>query len=139
MQILEDDMIALMKRRVWDIAGCNSAIKVWEKTKQKTKASHHLIQLLRRVSDSYSVLLLFDVLVFVKVYLNKKRIPLKSFTDYVKLYFKEHPELPIAFERITDSNGRRRWEVAVTVITIQINHIWFIRHRIMSSLKNEIG
>jgi DNA topoisomerase-2 len=28
MQILEDDMIALMKRRVWDIAGCNSAIKV---------------------------------------------------------------------------------------------------------------
>lgn len=50
-----------------------------------------------------------------KVYLNQKRIPVHSFVDYVKLYFKNQPELPVAFEKITDSEGRRRWEIAVTV------------------------
>jgi DNA topoisomerase-2 len=87
MQVLEDDMIALMKRRVWDIAGCNSSIKV---------------------------------------YLNKQRIPIKSFTEYVKLYFKDRPDLPIAFEKITDDSGRRRWEVAVTLSDGEAKAVSFV-------------
>jgi DNA topoisomerase-2 len=49
METLEDDMIEMMKKRVYDVAGCNSSLKVW---------------------------------------LNGKRIPMKNFQDYVKLYFR---------------------------------------------------
>jgi hypothetical protein len=38
----------------------------------------------------------------------------KSFTEYVKMYFKDDPTRDVTFERIVDKTGKRRWEVAVT-------------------------
>lgn len=49
-----------------------------------------------------------------QVYLNGKRLMCKSFTEYVKMYFKDDPTRDVTFERIVDKTGKRRWEVAVT-------------------------
>ncbi|KAJ0989896.1 hypothetical protein J5N97_008252 [Dioscorea zingiberensis] len=77
MTSLEDDVVALMKRRVIDLAG----------TLGKT----------------------------VKVELNGKRVPLKSFGDYVNLYLQSASKLraeplPRIMERVND-----RWEVCVSL------------------------
>ena len=49
-----------------------------------------------------------------QVYLNNKRLMVKSFTDYVKMYFKDDPTRDVVFEKVVDKTGKRRWEVAVT-------------------------
>lgn len=46
--------------------------------------------------------------------MNNKRLMVKSFTDYVKMYFKDDPTREVIFEKITDKTGKRRWEVAIT-------------------------
>jgi len=70
MRELDDDTLALMCKRVYDIAGCNSAIKVK---------------------------------------LNGKLIPMKSFENYVELYFKGRDQ-PHVFKKFSD-----RWEVCVSL------------------------
>ncbi|KAL3187622.1 hypothetical protein MRX96_025108 [Rhipicephalus microplus] len=52
---------------------------------------------------------------FVEVYLNGKRLPVKSFREYVQLFLKDQEDetgnpLVVAHELVTD-----RWEVAVTL------------------------
>lgn len=85
---LEDDVVALMSKRVFDIAGCLG----------KT----------------------------VKVELNGKRIPIKSFTDYVDLYLaaanKSRTEpLPRLVEKVND-----RWEVCVSISEGQFQQVSFV-------------
>ncbi|GAB2289044.1 hypothetical protein Dimus_023346 [Dionaea muscipula] len=82
---LEDDVVALMKKRVVDLAGC--------------------------IGDG------------VKVELNGKRVPVKSFQDYVDLY------LPKSIEdkktpKYTFSQGR--WEVCVSVSDGQFQQVSFV-------------
>ncbi|CAH8366429.1 unnamed protein product [Eruca vesicaria subsp. sativa] len=82
---LEDDVVALMTKRVFDIAGCLG----------KT----------------------------VKVKLNGKQIPIKSFGDYVDLYLsaanKSRSEpLPRMIEKVND-----RWEVCVSISEGQFKQI----------------
>lgn len=43
-----------------------------------------------------------------RVWLNGKRLPVKGFKDYVKLYHGEEPEIPFIHEKCSD-----RWEIAV--------------------------
>ncbi|KAF8097776.1 hypothetical protein N665_0281s0039 [Sinapis alba] len=85
---LEDDVVALMSKRVFDIAGCLG----------KT----------------------------VKVELNGKLIPIKSFTDYVDLYLaaanKSRTEpLPRMVEKVND-----RWEVCVSISEGQFQQVSFV-------------
>jgi len=73
----------------------------------------------------------------LNVFLNGKKVEVRNFKDYVSLYFKtreesERPEI-IGPEVITDSTGRKRWEVAFTVSNGDfqqvsfVNSIWTIR------------
>ncbi|XWS74969.1 hypothetical protein CRYUN_Cryun01aG0044300 [Craigia yunnanensis] len=85
---LEDDVVALMRKRVFDLAGCLG------------KA--------------------------VKVELNGKRIPVKSFLDYVNLYLsaasKNKPEpLPRILEKVN-----ARWEVCVSLSEGQFQQVSFV-------------
>ncbi|XP_006296839.2 DNA topoisomerase 2, partial [Capsella rubella] len=85
---LESDVVALMSKRVFDIAGC--------------------------LGKS------------VKVELNGKRIPVKSFSDYVDLYLraanKSRTEpLPRMTEKVND-----RWEVCVSVSDGQFQQVSFV-------------
>ncbi|GLT73663.1 hypothetical protein SLA2020_455040 [Shorea laevis] len=85
---LEDDVVALMRKRVFDLAGCLG----------KT----------------------------VKVELNGKRVPVKSFLDYVNLYLssasKHRPEpLPRFMEKVND-----RWEVCVSFSDGQFQQVSFV-------------
>lgn len=86
---LEADVVALMKKRVLDLAGCLG----------KT----------------------------VKVELNGKRIPVKSFLDYVDLYLKSaaksRPEesLPRVTEKVND-----RWEVCVSLSDGHFQQVSFV-------------
>ncbi|KAH7659032.1 DNA topoisomerase type IIA protein [Dioscorea alata] len=88
MTMLEDDVVALMKRRVVDLAG----------TLGKT----------------------------VKVELNGKRVPVKSFADYVNLYlqsaskFRAEP-LPRMMERVNE-----RWEVCVSLSDGHFQQVSFV-------------
>ncbi|CAM6116025.1 unnamed protein product [Calypogeia fissa] len=89
MSHLEDDVVALMSKRVMDIAGCLG----------KT----------------------------VKVDLNGKRLPIKSFVDYVALYLasasksgREEP-LPRLYEKVND-----RWEVCVSLSDGQFQQVSFV-------------
>lgn len=98
MERLDDDIFALMAKRVIDVAGCNSKLNV---------------------------------------YLNGAKVDIRSFKDYVSLYFKtkdesERPDI-IGPEIICDSTGRKRWEVAFAVSSTEfqqvsfVNSIWTIR------------
>ncbi|KAG2241613.1 hypothetical protein Bca52824_090186 [Brassica carinata] len=85
---LEDDVVALMSKRVFDIAGCLGNT--------------------------------------VKVELNGKRIPIKSFGDYVDLYLsaanKSRSEpLPRMVEKVND-----RWEVCVSISEGQFQQVSFV-------------
>ncbi|XP_010512994.1 PREDICTED: DNA topoisomerase 2 isoform X2 [Camelina sativa] len=85
---LESDVVALMSKRVFDIAGC--------------------------LGKS------------VKVELNGKRIPVKSFTDYVDLYLnaanKARTEpLPRMTEKVND-----RWEICVSLSDGQFQQVSFV-------------
>ncbi|GAB2260936.1 hypothetical protein Droror1_Dr00011791 [Drosera rotundifolia] len=82
---LEDDVVALMKKRVVDLAGC--------------------------LGDG------------VKVELNGKRIPVKSFQDYVDLYLPKNSEDKKA-PRFTFSQGR--WDVAVSISDGQFQQVSFV-------------
>ncbi|EOY18139.1 Topoisomerase II isoform 3 [Theobroma cacao] len=85
---LEEDVVALMKKRVFDVAGCLG----------KT----------------------------VKVELNGKRVPVKSFLDYVSLYLsaasktKTEP-LPRLLEKVNE-----RWEVGVSLSDGQFQQVSFV-------------
>lgn len=84
---LESDVVALMSKRVMDVAGCLGK--------------------------------------GCKVELNGKRLPIKSFQDYVGLYLsvanagREEP-LPRIYERVSD-----RWEVCVSLSDGQFNQVSF--------------
>lgn len=86
---LEDDVVALMSKRVFDIAGC--------------------------LGKS------------VKVELNGKQIPVKSFTDYVDLYLsaanksRTEDPLPRLTEKVND-----RWEVCVSLSEGQFQQVSFV-------------
>ncbi|EFH59729.1 hypothetical protein ARALYDRAFT_898932 [Arabidopsis lyrata subsp. lyrata] len=87
---LEDDVVALMSKRVFDIAGC--------------------------LGKS------------VKVELNGKQIPVKSFTDYVDLYLKAANKLradPDPLPRITEKVNDR-WEVCVSLSEGQFQQVSFV-------------
>ncbi|KAF9593284.1 hypothetical protein IFM89_021040 [Coptis chinensis] len=88
MDHLEDDVVALMKKRVIDIAGCLG----------KT----------------------------VKVELNGKRVPVKSFSDYVDLYLDSankdnEDKLPRVMEKVND-----RWEICVSLSEGQFQQVSFV-------------
>lgn len=98
MTSLDDDIVALLCKRVIDVAGCNSKLLV---------------------------------------YLNGAKVDIRTFKDYVSLYFKakdesERPDI-IGPEIIADSTGRKRWEVAFVVSNTEfqqvsfVNSIWTIR------------
>ncbi|CAB4268140.1 unnamed protein product [Prunus armeniaca] len=85
---LEDDVVALMKKRVIDLAGCLG----------KT----------------------------VKVELNGKRVPVKSFLDYVDLYLQSacksrDTPLPRMTEKVND-----RWEICVSLSDGQFQQVSFV-------------
>ncbi|KAG7534005.1 DNA topoisomerase type IIA subunit B domain 2 [Arabidopsis thaliana x Arabidopsis arenosa] len=85
---LENDVVALMSKRVLDIAGCLGQT--------------------------------------VKVELNEKRVPIKSFSDYVDLYLsaasKSRTEpLPRMNEKVND-----RWEVCVSLSDGQFQQVSFV-------------
>jgi DNA topoisomerase-2 len=73
----------------------------------------------------------------LNVQLNGSSIEIKSFKDYVGLYFKANEDAPVAEiigpEVITDATGRKRWEVAFAVSNGDfqqvsfVNSIWTIR------------
>ncbi|CDF38122.1 unnamed protein product [Chondrus crispus] len=79
---LDDDIVSLMKKRVYDIAGISSNLKV---------------------------------------YLNGKKIPVKSFKDYVALYNDKGGPSTVMYERISD-----RWEVAITASEGQLTQLSFV-------------
>ena len=98
MTALDDDIVALLSKRVIDVAGCNAKLNV---------------------------------------HLNGVKIDIRTFKDYVSLYFKtrdesERPDI-IGPEIISDSTGRKRWEVAFVVSNTEfqqvsfVNSIWTIR------------
>jgi DNA topoisomerase-2 len=73
----------------------------------------------------------------LNVYLNGTKIDMKSFKDYVALYFKSReesnrPEI-LGPEVISDKDGKKRWEVAFCVSGGEfaqvsfVNSIWTIR------------
>ncbi|WCJ34641.1 DNA topoisomerase 2 [Euphorbia peplus] len=84
MVMLEDDVVALMRKRVIDMAGC--------------------------LGQS------------VKVELNGKRVPIKSFQDYVKLFLvpdSESAEAPKSFyQKVGD-----RWEICVSTTEGQFQQL----------------
>ncbi|KAF8016195.1 hypothetical protein BT93_H1646 [Corymbia citriodora subsp. variegata] len=86
---LEDDVVALMKKRVIDMAGCLG----------KT----------------------------VKVEMNGKRVPVKTFAEYVGLYLKSasknRPECPLP--RIEETVNER-WEVCVSLSDGQFQQVSFV-------------
>ena len=98
MESFDADIIALFKKRVYDIAGCNTKLNV---------------------------------------FLNGTKIELRSFKDYVALYFASRPEGSrpsiIGPEILIDKAGRKRWEVVLTVSDGEfrqasfVNSIWTIR------------
>jgi DNA topoisomerase II len=82
MVCLDDDIVALMKKRVYDVAGSNAGLRV---------------------------------------YLNGEKIPIKSFKDYMALYYEEKPEIPFIHEKYGD-----RWEVAVGASQGQLEQVSFV-------------
>lgn len=86
---LDDDIVSLLKKRVYDIAGISAGLKV---------------------------------------FLNGKKLPIKSFKDYVALYTDKDSDCPVMYERLSD-----RWEVAITASDGQlaqvsfVNSIWTIK------------
>lgn len=89
MQELEDDIIALMCRRAFDVAGSSRGVKVFLNSKQ--------------------------IPVIFYNFKNKNAIQIQGFKQYVELYTKENIDengepLKVTYEQINN-----RWEVAVTV------------------------
>lgn len=70
MSRLTDDMVALMTKRVYDVAGCNPTVKV--KFIQSPILHVHVC--------------IIDRLCLLQVFLNGKHIPINSFKDYCMLY-----------------------------------------------------
>ncbi|XP_057989505.1 DNA topoisomerase 2 [Hevea brasiliensis] len=87
MTTLEEDVVALMKKRVVDLAGCLGNT--------------------------------------VKVELNGKRVPIKSFQDYVKLYLEsdsESKDAPKSFyQKVSE-----RWEICVSITEGQFQQVSFV-------------
>ncbi|GAB4817907.1 hypothetical protein N2152v2_004953 [Parachlorella kessleri] len=84
MESLEEDSVALMRKRVYDMAGILGK--------------------------------------GVKVYLNGKKVPVKSFQDYVDLYLgPKDTGVPRVYERIND-----RWEVCISTTDGQLNQVSFV-------------
>jgi DNA topoisomerase II len=82
MVCLDDDIVALMKKRVYDVAGSNAGLRV---------------------------------------FLNGEKLPIKSFKDYMALYYEEKPEIPFIHEKSGD-----RWEVAVGASQGQLDQVSFV-------------
>ncbi|KDP43495.1 hypothetical protein JCGZ_16782 [Jatropha curcas] len=88
MNVLEDDVVALMRKRVVDMAGCLG----------KT----------------------------VKVELNGKRVPIKSFQDYVKLYLDSDAESGSDTPKSFYQKVGERWELCVSVTEGQFQQVSFV-------------
>ncbi|KAG8198803.1 hypothetical protein JTE90_007107 [Oedothorax gibbosus] len=87
MSILEKDIVAIMTRRAYDIAGCTRGIKV---------------------------------------FLNGKQLPIKSFKDYIDLYLKDKTDengdpLKVAHEAVGE-----RWEIAATLSSSGYQQVSFV-------------
>ncbi|KAJ0735221.1 putative DNA topoisomerase (ATP-hydrolyzing) [Helianthus annuus] len=85
MECLEDDVVALMKKRVVDLAGCLG----------KT----------------------------VKVELNGKRVPPKTFEDYVKLYLQPSTDTLRIYEKVNE-----RWEICVSMADGHFEQVSFVNN-----------
>ncbi len=82
-----DDLMAVLEKRVLDIAGCNPTLNI---------------------------------------YLNGKRVPVKSFKDYVNMYPLDTKEDGKSFALVYES-PHERWEVAATVSTTgTFRHVSFV-------------
>ncbi|XP_047738579.1 DNA topoisomerase 2-alpha isoform X2 [Hyalella azteca] len=62
----------------------------------------------------------------VKVYLNGKRVPVKSFKDYVELYIKDRTDDAGAPLKVVYEKPGPRWEVAVTISEKGFQHMSFV-------------
>ncbi|KAL4561866.1 hypothetical protein LXL04_034048 [Taraxacum kok-saghyz] len=85
MECLEPDVVALMKKRVVDLAGCLG----------KT----------------------------VKVELDGKRVPPKTFEDYVKLYLQSSDETLRIYEKVNE-----RWEICVSMADGHFEQVSFVNN-----------
>lgn len=125
MSELEPDMLQLMHKRVYDIAGCNSRLKVFlngEHIKMKSFATYVKMFLdaeggPERVRSN--PLLCGSQLISDPPPLSS---PLRTFPLSVLLIFPQD----IAFETVDDDSGRRRWEVAVTTSDGDLHQMSFV-------------
>ncbi|KVI00753.1 Arginine repressor C-terminal-like domain-containing protein [Cynara cardunculus var. scolymus] len=85
MECLEDDVVALMKKRVVDLAGC--------------------------LGKS------------VKVELDGKRVPPKTFEDYVKLYLPSSADTLRLYEKVNE-----RWEICVSMADGHFEQVSFVNN-----------
>lgn len=85
MECLEDDVVALMKKRVVDLAGCLG--------------------------------------MSVKVELDGKRVPPKTFEDYVKLYLGSSNETLRLYEKVNE-----RWEICVSLADGHFEQVSFVNN-----------
>ncbi|KAF5822370.1 putative DNA topoisomerase (ATP-hydrolyzing) [Helianthus annuus] len=85
MECLEDDVVALMKKRVVDLAGC--------------------------LGKS------------VKVELDGKRVPPKTFEDYVKLYLQPSTDTLRIYEKVNE-----RWEICVSIADGHFEQVSFVNN-----------
>lgn len=95
MTSLDDDIVALFTRRVYDVAGSLRA--------------------------------------GMKVYLNGKRVPVRSFREYVEMYLPD-PRAPRVHERVND-----RWEVVATVSDGSFQQVSFVNSIATSKGGNHVA
>ncbi|GFS90370.1 DNA topoisomerase 2-alpha [Nephila pilipes] len=87
MTVLDKDIVAIMTRRAYDIAGCARG---------------------------------------VKVILNDKRLPVKSFKDYINLYLSDKTDDNGDALKPVHDNVNERWEIAVTLSNSGYQHVSFV-------------
>ncbi|XP_055952312.1 DNA topoisomerase 2-alpha-like [Argiope bruennichi] len=87
MTVLDKDIVAIMTRRAYDIAGCARG---------------------------------------VKVILNDKRLPVKSFKDYIGLYLTDKTDENGDPLKIVHEVANERWEIAVTMSSSGYQHVSFV-------------
>ncbi|KAF8771269.1 DNA topoisomerase 2-alpha-like [Argiope bruennichi] len=87
MTVLDKDIVAIMTRRAYDIAGCARG---------------------------------------VKVILNDKRLPIKTFKDYISLYLTEKTDENGDPLKIVHEAANERWEIAVTLSSSGYQHVSFV-------------
>lgn len=87
MEKLDDDIVALMSRRAYDVAASTRG---------------------------------------VSVFLNGKKLPIKTFKDYIDLYIKDNHDDAGNALKICYENANQRWEVAVTLSDRGFQQVSFV-------------